>query len=226
MLIGRRIAIGDIHGCINTFRILLFDKLKIKKQDEIYLLGDLIDRGPDSKSVIDLIIELNADGYNLKPIVGNHEYMLINSFNSYESYANWINNNAGGTTLKSFGVVHPMYFEQKYIDFFKNLKYFYLLDEYVIVHGGLNFESDKPFKDKFSMVWIRNKTIDMVKTGGRKLIVGHTPSKLSDIIASVSSNKILLDGGCVYKKISDKYGYLVGYNLDTKVLYYVENSEL
>ena len=69
------------------------------------------------------------------------------------------------------------------------------------------------------------QTIDMVKTGGRKLIVGHTPSKLSDIISSVNSNKILLDGGCVYKLISDKYGYLVAYNIDTKVLYYVENME-
>ena len=47
-------AISDIHGCLKTFKALL-TKLDFSKQDELYLLGDYIDRGPDSKGVIDYI---------------------------------------------------------------------------------------------------------------------------------------------------------------------------
>lgn len=58
----RIIAIGDIHGCSKTFKTLLHKGLKIKKHDEIFCLGDFIDRGPDSKGVIDLILELRKKG--------------------------------------------------------------------------------------------------------------------------------------------------------------------
>ncbi|MFT6129303.1 MAG: serine/threonine protein phosphatase 1 [Neolewinella sp.] len=49
-----RYTISDIHGCLKTFRALL-DELKLDRNDELFLLGDYIDRGPDSQGVIDLI---------------------------------------------------------------------------------------------------------------------------------------------------------------------------
>ena len=69
-------AISDIHGCIATFKTLL-DKIKFSKEDELYLLGDYIDRGPDSKGVIDHIWYLQKSGYQVHCLRGNHENMLL-----------------------------------------------------------------------------------------------------------------------------------------------------
>lgn len=77
MSTSRTIAIADIHGCCRTFRRLLFDIVRLDKADTLYLLGDMIDRGPDSKGVIETILELHEEGYAIKPVRGNHEQMLL-----------------------------------------------------------------------------------------------------------------------------------------------------
>src|ERR1017187_741745 len=69
---GRFIAIGDIHGCHAEFAELL-DRLALAKDDRLILLGDLINRGPDSIKVIDL-----ARATNAIPLLGNHELRLLN----------------------------------------------------------------------------------------------------------------------------------------------------
>lgn len=90
----RTFVIPDIHGCCRTFRQLLFHRLELQKTDTLYLLGDYIDRGPDSKGVIDTILELQRDGYDVQAIKGNHEEMLIETFESGsdESLMNWMEN--------------------------------------------------------------------------------------------------------------------------------------
>jgi serine/threonine protein phosphatase 1 len=73
---NRILAISDIHGNNKTFLDLL-DKIALTKDDELYLLGDYIDRGPDSKGVIDTIWKLMDDNYRVFCIKGNHEEMLF-----------------------------------------------------------------------------------------------------------------------------------------------------
>ena len=68
----RRFAVSDIHGCHKTFRNLL-DRLALTRDDELYLLGDFIDRGPGSKQVIDTVLALADDGYCVSSLMGNHE---------------------------------------------------------------------------------------------------------------------------------------------------------
>jgi len=75
------------------------------------------------------------------------------------------------------------------------------------------------------MVWERNSVIDMVKTNGRRLITGHTPSALSLVKDSLSTNRILLDGGCVYHKQYKQMGYLCALELNTLELFYQQNIE-
>ncbi len=69
---GRLIAIGDIHGCYHEFADLLA-KLELAPDDRVLLLGDLVNRGPDSNKVIDLARE-----HATIPLLGNHELRLIN----------------------------------------------------------------------------------------------------------------------------------------------------
>ena len=80
IILSRRIAIGDIHGCSNTLKGLLEEKIRIRAEDQIIFVGDYIDRGPDSKGVLDYVIGLREKVSNLVFIRGNHEEMLIESF--------------------------------------------------------------------------------------------------------------------------------------------------
>jgi hypothetical protein len=83
---SRILAIGDIHGCANTFHKLIFDEIKIRKSDTIYCIGDYIDRGPDSKAVIDLILDLRKKGYQLRTLRGNHEQLMLDSAKSRQAH--------------------------------------------------------------------------------------------------------------------------------------------
>ena len=72
---SRIIAIGDIHGCAQALKRLLRE-LQPNQDDLVVPLGDYIDRGPDSKGVIDQLLVLESQT-TLKPILGNHEEMMI-----------------------------------------------------------------------------------------------------------------------------------------------------
>ena len=63
---NRTFAIGDLHGCSRTFRKLILENINLQKEDELYCLGDYVDRGPDSKGVIDFILELKEKGYKVQ----------------------------------------------------------------------------------------------------------------------------------------------------------------
>lgn len=67
----RKFTISDIHGCAKTFKALL-NRISFSKEDELYLLGDYIDRGPDSRGVIDHIWHLQKTGHT-DPAVGNQK---------------------------------------------------------------------------------------------------------------------------------------------------------
>src|SRR6478735_817937 len=99
----RTFAIGDVHGCALTLKKLLLDDIKIGKQDEIYFLGDYIDRGTRSKEVVDFIVELKTENYKITTLRGNHEKLFIDSEKSFNDFENWIVN-GGIATLESFGI--------------------------------------------------------------------------------------------------------------------------
>jgi serine/threonine protein phosphatase 1 len=222
---GRQIVIGDIHGCSKTFRNLLFDTLMVTKEDDIYLLGDYIDRGPNSKKVVKRILKMKKEGYKLYPIIGNHEVLLLDSVNFVQNHLAWFRNGARNT-LKSFGINYAHEFRPKYLNFFRELPYYYILDDFIIVHGGLNFDIDDPFLDKEAMVWTRDNNVNMEKTGGRRLICGHTPTPLDLIQKSLKKDKIVLDGGCVYFGRHPGLGYLVALELNSMQLYFHRNIDI
>lgn len=82
---NRLIAIGDIHGCFNQFYTLIFDEIKLNKEDQLVLLGDYIDRGEQVKEVIDLILQLIKDGFQIIPLKGNHEELLIQAYQNLKN---------------------------------------------------------------------------------------------------------------------------------------------
>ena len=99
----RLFAISDIHGCYKPFYELIVSTISLTKSDQLILLGDYIDRGGQSKEVIDFILELKNDGFNITTLTGNHEVMLVDSYYETDALPLWLMNN-GMTTLESFGI--------------------------------------------------------------------------------------------------------------------------
>ncbi len=219
----RRFVIGDIHGCIRTLEALLWDQLAIIPSDELYFLGDYIDRGPQPKAVLDLLQELLRSGYRLTILRGNHEQLLLDSLRSDAAFELWLLNGAAAT-LRSFGIHHSRQLPQSYRDFLAALPLYAVTDEAVLVHAGLNFDLPDPFADTEAMLWDRSFRSIPERIGGRRLIVGHTPLPLSTIRQSLNWNKVFLDGGCVYGRASG-YGYLCALELSRWELFAQPNVE-
>jgi serine/threonine protein phosphatase 1 len=231
---ARRLVIGDIHGCSRTLRELLGNKIKISSEDQLYFVGDYIDRGPDSKGVLDYLIGLKEKGYHTVFIRGNHEEMLIESLSSETYFHPWIYN-GGGETLRSFGLSQADYLSlpadaklpAKYMEFLSHTTYYIELDKCFIVHAGFNFHDDHPFHDLDAMIWSRNMDYDRYKAKGKPVIHGHTPITLDTIRETLFNPErtlVNLDAGCVYNDYADM-GYLAGLDIDSMQLFVQENIE-
>ena len=215
-----RYVVSDIHGCINTFRNLVEEKIQLKKDDELFLLGDFIDRGPNSKGVIDYLMKLIGEGFSVHPLLGNHEDMFLKAFKGFNYFAQWMRNGAE-MTLKSFKLTPVIdsldMVPNEYVRFFESFRYYICLDDFILVHAGLNFENEDPFEDKEAMIWSREFQYEGAPIENRIIVHGHTPNKLNKIEEAILDKKpdlINIDGGCVYTKISG-YGNLIALNLDT-----------
>lgn len=219
----RRFAIPDIHGCAHTFRALLHDVLKIRVSDSLYLLGDYTDRGPRSKEVIDQIFTLQNEGISVHPIRGNHDDMLLRACGSLDYYRVWMLN-GGRATLDSFGVEDPCEIALPYRRFFDALPYYLELDDHILVHAGLNFQAEDPFRDKEALLWTRSQEVHSELIGQKKVITGHTPVPRETIKKAISSGLIPLDNGCVYATAA-RFGTLAALDLDTHSLYFQKNID-
>jgi len=198
---GKRFVISDIHGCFNTFRTLI-EKIEFQTSDQLFLLGDYVDRGPLSVEVVDLIIELQAAGNQVYPLIGNHEeeLMLFPEFNSVHYVQAQIEaNNLTGFFNDDYK------FKDKYLKFFNSLSYYFELDDFILVHAGFDFENSKPFEDKESMTFIRNWQYKEKPAKGKTIIHGHTPRKFDEIYNKIQSrfNIMPLDNGCVFNRFKN-----------------------
>ncbi|MEO5990177.1 MAG: metallophosphoesterase family protein [Ferruginibacter sp.] len=219
---NRTFAIGDIHGCCETFKKLLLANLNIDKTDEIYFLGDYIDRGEDSKGVIDVILKLRSEGYQIHTLRGNHEQLLLDSMIDEDEMKTWLKN-GGNKTLQSFGIKSPNELPEKYLSFFKETEFYIEKGEYIFVHAGLNFDAEDIFEDKEAMLWIRDYEDFEPALGNRILIHGHTPVSL-DYILNQKGNCINIDGGCVYPQ-HNGMGNLIAYDLKKRDFIVEKNCE-
>jgi len=204
----RTFVIADVHGKNELFKRAL-EEIDLQPSDELIILGDLIDRGEDSKGVLDTVISLKERGYNITCLFGNHEQMLLDSFLSEKHYDLWLYN-GGGKTLSSFQAGSIDEIPRKYIDFIRSFTYYVEHEKYIFVHAALNMKIENPFQDITTMIWGRNPAdlLDMEWLGNKKLIHGHTPIELKAIQASHKRNDPILniDNGAFLEK--ENYGSL------------------
>ena len=95
----RHLAVGDIHGCFESLKMLA-SFVPFQPADQIITLGDYVNRGPGSCAVLDWLIARHKNG-NLVPLRGNHELMMLRARDSEEGYKRWIES-GGDATLRSY----------------------------------------------------------------------------------------------------------------------------
>ncbi|MEM6776560.1 MAG: metallophosphoesterase family protein, partial [Planctomycetota bacterium] len=131
---GRLIAIGDIHGCSAALASLL-EALDPSPSDIVVTLGDYVDRGPDSKGVVDMLIELGTRA-QLVPLMGNHEEMMLDVLAGDQPHHGWLKY-GGVETLESYGFDGTLDFlPESHAQFFESLGDYYLTDEYFFTHAA------------------------------------------------------------------------------------------
>lgn len=126
------VAIGDIHGCVQSLKAL-WKKLEPYKDHTHVFIGDYIDRGPDSKGVVDFLLEVQDERESVF-LKGNHELMLLNSLSTVNK-KHWILN-GGQTTLDSYNIEYAHGLPDNHLEFYLGLKLYYETDDYFFVHAG------------------------------------------------------------------------------------------
>ncbi len=227
---GRQLVIPDIHGCLLSLKALL-DKVKFSKHDQLFLLGDYIDKGTNSVGVLDLLIELRENDYQIFALQGNHEEMLL------EKHHRMLKKNYTTAELllphlrKNHGIVDgTRKILPKYYDFICNMPYFYELENHFLVHAGFNLSIPNPFIDFTTMLWVRDFGVTTVEQkrifNNKTVIFGHNPTFLQFIEQDILEQRpaICLDNGCVF---SSKHflGNLLCLDLETMQLVIQQNID-
>jgi len=212
-------AIGDIHGCLNELtalhkKILTHDKFDAKNDSLIYL-GDYIDRGKNSKEVINQILKLKNNKINTINLMGNHdEFMIDFLFNKKNDIKNWINFGLD-QTIRSYGIEIVEFIkdgfedsiidrlrntllekmDEEHINFFKNLELSFTTEKYLFVHAGVDPKKKLEDQTKQDFLWSRSNDFFNKDFKMDKIIVhGHTP----EIEIVSHPYRINIDTGCYF----------------------------
>lgn len=215
-----RYVIGDIHGGAQTFRALL-GRIGLRRGDRLHLLGDLIDRGPDSRGVLDTVLNLREAGFTVRPIRGNHEDMLLRNISGdHDTWSPYWMEEFGERTLRSFGIRMPGELPERYVELLMSLPLLALEHDYVLVHAGLAFNAPDPLHDSppYNLLWQESGIPDRNRLGGRITVTGHRCRPLRDIEASLLTDRIFLDNGA-FTGMLPELGNLVALDLDRKKLF-------
>jgi serine/threonine protein phosphatase 1 len=174
----RILAIGDIHGCLLALNALL-ELVKPQSEDQVILLGDYVDRGPDSFGVIDRLITLQTT-HRLITLRGNHDQMMLDARHGDDAEVNWLHH-GGDQTLASYSVLgdagklvdvpdhHWQFLEETRILPYETATHFF-------VHA--NVVPHLPLDGQTELILLWEKLIDPEPhVSGKIMICGHTAQK-------------------------------------------------
>ncbi len=190
------IAIGDIHGCAKSFDALL-RTLDPSPDDHLLFVGDYIDRGPDSKGVIDRLLSLREE-VECTFLRGNHEAMMLDYLDN-GTFRLW-GMNGGVSTLESYredeeGSVD---IPSAHAQFVRDTKLYHETDDFFFVHAGLNprrtIAENRAEEGEDTFLWERGHLEAEEVAWEKTVVCGHTPQP-----TPINRDKlILIDTGCVY----------------------------
>jgi diadenosine tetraphosphatase ApaH/serine/threonine PP2A family protein phosphatase len=199
------IAIGDVHGCLESLRALL---ARLPPERELVFLGDYVDRGPDSAAVLRTVERLAAER-PCRLLMGNHEALMAEAIAGGDVQL-WFSN-GGDATLASYGE-EPWQWARRpperralpgYERFHATLLPYYEDESAIFVHAGIDVSLPRmEDQDPAVLLWIRERFFrNAARWQGKPVIFGHTPTQSMGLGHGevFRSHRVTgIDTGCVY----------------------------
>ena len=207
----RAYAIGDVHGCVDLLQSLL---VKIEQHNaraeqkpaHIIYLGDLIDRGPASKQVLDLLCTRNNEPFQTHYIMGNHEEALLRGLSGEPNLLEpWLRH-GGQATVESYGVARGLLYGRSddelehiirsaipgtHLDFLSTFVDSIRFGDVLFVHAGIRPGIPLEAQSPQDMKWIRKEFVESTDDYGCLIVHGHTIVENVE----VNPNRICVDTG-------------------------------
>ena len=209
-------AVGDIHGQIEQLEHVL----QMIERDggpgaRIVFLGDYVDRGFDSKAVVQRLLEGVTEGRNWVCLKGNHDRYLtrfVADMTVFDPRTRtglvWLNPRLGGDkTLQSYGIdaeegapLEPIYqaaqkaVPKPHLTFLESCPLYHETDHLIFVHAGIRPNIPMDQQDEDDLIWIRDGFLDHEQSFGKLVVHGHTALDTPEH----AGNRVNLDGGAGY----------------------------
>ena len=198
----RYFAIGDIHGCAEELDRLL-GAIAPLAGDTVVFVGDYIDRGPDSKGVIDRLLAWRATTPARTVFLrGNHEDMALSYLGRGGHWGEAWLRNGGAAALRSYGAGPGMecpeileHIPREHLAFLDDLRTSERWNGYLFVHAGIRPGVAWESQSEEDLLWIREEFLDHPHDLGETVVFGHTPHRR---VVVDRPYKIGIDTGCVY----------------------------
>jgi serine/threonine protein phosphatase 1 len=196
------IAVGDVHGCPDTLDVLL-DRLELDAEDHLVFVGDYIDRGPNSKRVIERLLALSEE-QACTFLRGNHEALMLDyldggtgGVHATRALRLW-QQNGGGSTLRSYANGQAAHLPEAHVAFVRATKLYHETPDFFFVHAGIKAErtirENIEREDDQTFLWERGHLEAPQLAWEKPIVCGHTPRR-----QPVSRDKLIaIDTGCVY----------------------------
>jgi serine/threonine protein phosphatase 1 len=202
-------AIGDVHGCLEQLRrlhdLIVADAAGRMGSKLIVMLGDYVDRGPQSAGVIDFLLSPPPDGFERICLCGNHEQMMLDYLSSPATGVSWLGY-GGAETLFSYGIAIDAYrsasvevqrqmlrdhIPEEHRGFMARLPSLLSTPQAVFTHAGLRDGIALNEQVEADLLWRRYRP-DEANCGFPLLVHGHTPQAQPINLP----NRICVDTGC------------------------------
>jgi serine/threonine protein phosphatase 1 len=187
-MLPRAIAIGDIHGCSRALETLL-TAIQPRPDDVIVALGDYVNRGPDTRGVIERMIALEKQ-CTLIPLLGNHDQMLLDTLSGRpQSFSIWMRL-GGGATLLSYGASPGVVtgaamsrIPSEHVAFLRRCRDYHESNSHIFVHA--KYAPDLPMSRQPAWL-LRWESLRDGAPGphvsGKPVIAGHSSQKTGEIL--------------------------------------------
>ncbi len=189
--VGRLLAVGDVHGCRDLLQQLM-QQVAPCADDQVVFLGDYIDRGPDSRGVIDYLLDFRERWPQTVFLKGNHEAMLLDFLAGRERLRYLLN--GGETTLYDYREKGKLVIPPNHLQFFHGLRLYFETEHHLFVHAGLRPGVSPQNQGEEDLLWIREDFLKSDYRWGKTVVFGHTPIRKPHL----APDRIGLDTGAVY----------------------------
>jgi serine/threonine protein phosphatase 1 len=196
---GQRVyAIGDVHGRADLLKVLLAKLQKdalggdYKGRPKLVFLGDYIDRGFQSREVIDILLGDLVSPFDTFFLKGNHEAAMLQFLSEPGMGPRWVEH-GGAETLVSYGVRPPRsrtaidewalasqelkrQLPREHLQFLMSLQVTLRIGDYMFVHAGVRPGVELDQQSEYDMLWIREEFLNDTRPLGVVVVHGHTPA--------------------------------------------------